>query len=51
MTMEIVEYPTSLQWVGTMECPKCGKMHMIVVDGACVFSDQRDPYQVRIVNE
>lgn len=24
--------------------------NMIVVDGACVFSDKREPYQVRIVN-
>jgi hypothetical protein len=133
--MEVVEYPRSLQWVGDMKCPRCGKLtpawrssgmsqsfphfycdrcsnvihrdadqqlvwekatqelldkvaaalpeclcggrfrpganpkcqhcgaemphqadavqrlhdpHMIVVDGACVFSDRRGPYQVRI---
>ena len=24
--MEIVKYPITLQWVGTMECPKCKKI-------------------------
>lgn len=136
--MEIVEYKKSLQWVGTMQCPKCSHItnawqssgmsecyphfyctkcsnvihrtkdkdliyngnsqdlldqissdlpkcpcggqfqpnenpkcsncneqfthqgseierlsdpHMIVVDGACVFSDEKGPYMVKIVDE
>lgn len=46
------------------KCPKCGyefkhqdtaverlgDPHMIVVDGSCVFSDEREPYRVRIVD-
>ena len=136
--MKTIEYPMSLQWVGTMQCPKCQKLtlawqssgmsqccphfycdrcsnvihrqadytkiyngisdailteiaqslpscpcggrflpgtnpkcvhcgaefphqspplkrlndpHMIVVDGACVFSDENEPYRVRIVEK
>jgi hypothetical protein len=25
--------------------------HMIVVDGACVFSDEKEPYRVKIIKE
>ena len=30
---------------------RLGDPHMIVADGACAFSDRRDPYRVRIVDE
>ena len=28
---------------------RLGDPHMIVVDGACVFSDERGPYRVKII--
>ena len=30
---------------------RLGDPHMIVVDGVCVFSDEKDPYRVRIIDE